>query len=117
MDNGGTIQGGFTDENGRGAGNRSEFNIIFGNGDTGETLTFRTDITSGADTVSGTSFIFAGLPSGGAFNFFQIDNRDTNPSQAALYDVRISAVPVPAAGGLLLLALGGMGLARRRKTA
>jgi hypothetical protein len=43
--------------------------------------------------------------------------RGTNDSLGALIDnVSIAAVPVPAAGGLLLLGLGGLASMRRRKT-
>ncbi|MWD29560.1 VPLPA-CTERM sorting domain-containing protein [Aquicoccus sp. SCR17] len=41
----------------------------------------------------------------------------TGRSNGGNLDYRISAVPVPAAGGLLLLALGGLGVARKRRKA
>lgn len=41
----------------------------------------------------------------------------TSRSNGGNLDYAISAVPLPAAGGLLLLALGGLGVARKRKAA
>lgn len=69
-----------------------------------------TGITGGIlnTALSGSVFSFQYLPvasTAGSTNEFYIDSVD------------ISAIPVPAAGVLLLTALGGLGLARRRKRA
>jgi hypothetical protein len=50
-------------------------------------------------------------------HFADIGNTPGDGGGAVIDNVRLSAVPVPAAASLLLLALGGLGLAARRKRA
>lgn len=74
-----------------------------------KTLTATTDITSGPELIF----------SAGAGNYvLQVDGTGANAqgSGVGLYDVQISAVPLPAGFLLLGTALGGLGIARRRKT-
>ena len=113
MDNGGSVAGGFVDEDGVGAGNSSDFIITFGTGGSDSKI-FSTDILSEADNGN-TSLIFSGFSTGVNPHIFQIDNRGTNPSQAARYDIRISTIPLPATGILLLGAFGCLSFASRRK--
>ncbi|WP_257884056.1 VPLPA-CTERM sorting domain-containing protein [Roseobacter insulae] len=67
---------------------------------------FVTDITSGDSTIFGRT-----APGTYTFTIDGLNNFD------ALYDIRITAVPLPAGGLLLLTALGGLGIARRRRAA
>ncbi|WP_299355377.1 VPLPA-CTERM sorting domain-containing protein [uncultured Shimia sp.] len=103
---------------GEGLNNRSVFSLL---GLLGNPLdlehTMRTNVggpNSNKLPNPGSPILFQGGPGSYAFT---IDNRDSNPSYAARYDIQIAAVPVPAAGLLLLAGLGGLGFAsRRRKT-
>ncbi|MEM9577877.1 MAG: VPLPA-CTERM sorting domain-containing protein [Pseudomonadota bacterium] len=79
-------------------------------GGSSESRSFATDILSGADP-----FILSG--DGNTVYTLTIDG-SVGPAagKAALYDLRIAAVSVPAAGLLLISAVAGMGaMARRRK--
>ena len=73
---------------------------------------YSTNITSTAGN-GGTDAIFA-LLAPGSYTL-EIDN--SSPSKAALYDIRVSAVPLPAGVVLLLSGLGVMGIARMRRKA
>lgn len=73
---------------------------------------YTTNITSLADN-GGTSRIFDAL--GAGTYVLKIDN--INPDDPALYDLRITAVPLPAGVVLLLSGLGIMGAARMRRKA
>jgi hypothetical protein len=71
---------------------------------------FTTDVTSGPEVIF----------SAGPGNYvFQVDGSGSNASGSGvgLYDIRISAVPLPAAGWLLLAGVGGLVAVRRRKNA
>jgi hypothetical protein len=63
------------------------------------------------DVVGGDPLIF-GRMAAGTYTL-TIDGGLDDPD--ALYDIRIQAVPLPAGGLLLLTALGGLGIARRRR--
>ena len=72
--------------------------------------TFTTDITGGA------SLLF----SAGAGNYvLQVDGSGAHApgNGVGLYDIRISAVPLPASAFLLIAGLAGMGAMARRKKA
>jgi len=73
------------------------------------TRPFTTDILDGEDP-----FIFAGL--GGVEYTLTVDG-SVGPQKGAdaLYDLKISAVPIPAAGFMLLGGIGGLAALRRRK--
>jgi len=107
----GLIASGFVRE-GNG-GNTSNFILNLNGGSVGPSpLSFSTDITSVGDN-GGTSLIFSGTA--GTLYTFAIDSGVPSPSNAATYDIRISAVPLPAGVLLLLSGLGAMGIVRRRK--
>lgn len=84
-----------------------KFSLI-GNGQTIE-RSFKTDILDGANP-----FIFGGV---GGVEYILIVDGSVGPRSGAdaLYDLRISAVPVPAAGLLLLTAVAGAGFMGRRR--
>ncbi|WP_300033816.1 VPLPA-CTERM sorting domain-containing protein [uncultured Roseobacter sp.] len=78
-------------------------------GGTSVSRTFATDILAGDDP-----FLFTGL--GNTRYTLTIDGSvGPQKNAAALYDLTITAVPVPAAGLLLLSAFGGLGVAARRR--
>ena len=64
------------------------------------------------------TYLTAGLAGGnaGAYDLTYLQSNATNPQLQNLVTASPSAVPLPAGGLLLLAALGGLGLARRRKT-
>lgn len=66
------------------------------------------------EIIAGPSNIFGAVFAGGNYELGIFGNA-VNPEYDALYDIKISAVPLPA--GILLMgtALGGLGLMRRRK--
>lgn len=72
---------------------------------------FTTDINS---TTGDDQKLFAGKFEAGTYELF-IFNSGGNKD--ALYDIRISAVPLPAGALLLLTGVAGFGVARRRKKA
>ncbi len=117
------IFGGFETENGlsRSSGftaekrtdNTSVFRLLDANDPTRVITerTFTTGITS-EDDNGGNALIFAA--DAGDY-LFQIDGSVFNNRRTpALYDVQISAVPVPASAWLLLAGLGALGVAGRR---
>ncbi len=83
---------------------------LSGGGET-ESRSFVTDVLDGADP-----FIFFG--NGGTEYTLTVDGSvGPQTGRAALYDLRVEAVPVPAAGLLLISAVAGMGvMSRRRKS-
>lgn len=88
----------------------------FGNGDQSPVNVFLNGTASDgntftADIVGGDSKIF-GRMAAGTYTL-RVDGDFTRLD--ALYDIRIQAVPLPAGGLLLLTALGGLGIARRRR--
>jgi hypothetical protein len=96
---------------------------VFGTDATGNTITYSENLLSGFSPVLRfNEFTFAG---DSAFNFsdvaalsFKIDTTNTRGNvDGQLASIEVSAVPVPAAGLLLLGALGGAAALRRRKTA
>jgi len=76
-----------------------------GTGDQQSTV-YTTDITGGDPLV------FKGGP--GTY-VFAIDGRGDQGRPIGLYDLKITAVPLPASAFLMLAALGGVGLASRRR--
>ncbi|MFL4470352.1 VPLPA-CTERM sorting domain-containing protein [Tateyamaria armeniaca] len=77
-------------------------------GGTSISRTFQTDV------ISGDPFLFSGI--GGVEYTLTVDG-SVGPAVGAdaLYDLKISAVPLPAGGLLLLGGLGGLAALRRRK--
>ncbi len=65
-------------------------------------------------TSLNTTFSGASLSQNLVFSW--TDSKLTNSGQPVKFDFDVSAVPLPAGGLLLLTALGGLGLVRRRKT-
>ncbi|MEQ3711187.1 MAG: VPLPA-CTERM sorting domain-containing protein [Tateyamaria sp.] len=89
-------------------------NVSFSLSSGGSTVskTFVTDVLA-SNTTDG--FIFSGL--GNVEYTLTVDGSLRPTSGAvALYDLKISAVPIPAAGFMLLGGLGGMAALRRRKS-
>ncbi len=101
------ILSGFVRENG--GNNASDFTLDLNGGSVGS-LSFLTNIVAGDN-----SFLFSGTA--GTLYTFGVDSTVVTPNAAATYDIRISAVPLPAGGLLLLTAIGGLGLSQRRKKA
>ncbi|MEL6792061.1 MAG: hypothetical protein AAFP78_01305 [Pseudomonadota bacterium] len=79
-------------------------------GGTTQSRTFQTDVLLGDD-----AFIFSGL--GGVAYTLTVDGSvGPRKNAAALYDLKVAAIPLPATGLLLLTTLAGVGfIARRRK--
>ncbi len=97
-------ESGFVDHNS--AGNQSVF-TLFSSPTGSESKTFTTDVTSGP------SLIFSALA--GTY-MLRIDGGALNPKKAALYDIRISAIPIPAAVWLFGSGLIGLiSFSRRNK--
>ncbi|WP_108835507.1 VPLPA-CTERM sorting domain-containing protein [Tateyamaria sp. Alg231-49] len=89
-------------------------NVSFSLSGGGSTVskTFVTDVLA-SNTTDG--FIFSGL--GNVEYTLTVDGSLRPTSGAvALYDLKISAVPIPAAGFMLLGGLGGLAALRRRKS-
>lgn len=86
---------------------------VLGGGDDFEvgSTEFTTDINS---TTGDDQKLFAGKFAAGTYELFIFNDSD---NKDALYDIRISAVPLPAGALLLLTGVAGFGVARRRKKA
>jgi len=98
---GSTAVSGFTS---RPFGSAGSVSSIWLNGVGANGNNFSTDITGGDSTIYGRQ-------AAGTYTF-AIDGLNEDD---ALYDIRITAVPLPAGGVLLLSALGGLGFAARRR--
>lgn len=108
-----TIDGGFVQEGNK--ANKSDFVLdLSGRPDS---KTFQTNILSEADNM-GTSLVFRAM-AGTPYTFSVQNGPDNSPSGAATYDIRLTAVPIPAALPLLAGGLGILGLAgwRRKRSA
>lgn len=79
--------------------------------DASDTEIFSDNFT--ADTTTGPATIFD-IAAAGSYKLL-IDGLGTNGE--ALYDIRLSAVPLPAGGLLILSGLAGFGLLRRKRNA
>ncbi|WP_306141896.1 hypothetical protein [Roseibium sp. MMSF_3412] len=108
-----TVDGGFVQE-GK-TGNKSEFVLDLMNGS--DSKVFQTNILSEADNM-GTSLIFKAM-AGTPYTFSVQNGPGNNPSGAATYDIRLTAVPIPAALPLLAGGLGLLGFVgwRRKRSA
>lgn len=107
-----------------GTGNQQTgFYMDFG----GNRLTTQTNAcdAAGGNYVGGCNLITASMPAGtslfsglsaGVYNFGFYDSATPVSGELTFQFKKVAPVPVPAAGLLLLTALGGFGLARRRKT-
>lgn len=107
-----TIDGGFVQEGNK--ANKSEF--VLDLSATSDSKAFQTNILSEADNM-GTSLIFKAV-AGTPYSFSIENGPDNNPSGAATYDIRLTAVPIPAALPLLAGGLGVLGFVgwRRRRS-
>jgi hypothetical protein len=96
---------------------------VAGTDNNGDTITYSENLLSGFNPVLRFNEFTFGASN--AFNFndvaalsFKIDSTNTRGNvDGQLASIEVSAVPVPAAGLLLLGALGGAAALRRRKTA
>jgi hypothetical protein len=119
------IFGGYTTNNGANLVTDSGF-VKEGGADKTATFSLLKDLGGGTfsavggpidyetNVTSGTALIFSAGP--GDY-VFQIDGSGPNASGSGvgLYDVRVSAVPLPAAGWLLIAGVGGLAAMRRTK--
>ncbi|WP_434055047.1 MAG: hypothetical protein RDA78_09340 [Roseibium sp.] len=105
-----TIDGGFVQEGN--TGNKSEFVLELM--DMSDSKLLQTNILSEADNM-GTSLLFKAV-AGTPYTFSIQNGPGNNPSGAATYDIRLTAVPIPAALPLLAGGLGILGfMGWRRK--
>lgn len=78
------------------------------------TILNSTSILAGITTLD---TLFSGNPQGQDLVFAWSNSTPTRDGSPVTFDFDVASVPLPAGGLLLLAALGGLGLARRRKAA
>lgn len=96
-----------------GGGKKVKFSLLDSMNNEVDSEMFTTNVVS---TTEATGDIFMNIAAG-SYSLVVDGSVGTQTNKKALYDIKISAVPLPLPGLLLLGGLGGLALARRRKAA